>query len=74
MLVVASDIHLVDGTCAKTISPGTWHSYIAITAKDRAHLHQPEEFVPYQAMTYLAFYADDERGGRGFEACSGAFA
>jgi UDP-2,3-diacylglucosamine pyrophosphatase LpxH len=56
------------------INSGTWHSYIAITAKDRARLHEPEEFVPYQAMTYLAFYAGDERGGRSFEAWSGTFA
>ena len=56
------------------INTGTWHSYYAIAAKDHARSHQPDQFVPYQAMTYLMFYKDDERGGRSFEAWSGTFA
>jgi len=56
------------------INSGTWHSYYAIAARDHAHLHQPDAFVPYQSMTYLAFYKDGERGGRSFEVWSGTFA
>jgi UDP-2,3-diacylglucosamine pyrophosphatase LpxH len=49
---------------------GTWHSYYALAIKD------PEEqkFVPYQALTYLMFYKDDERDGHRFETWSGAYA
>jgi len=56
------------------INSGTWHSYYAIAAKNHAHSDQPDQFVPYQAMTYLAFYKGDERGGRSFETWSGTFA
>lgn len=52
------------------INSGTWHSYFDLAIKD------PEEqkFLPYQTMTYLAFYRDDEREGRQFETWSGAYA
>jgi UDP-2,3-diacylglucosamine pyrophosphatase LpxH len=56
------------------INSGTWHSYYAIAAKNHLKINQPDEFVPYQSMTYLAFYKDGERGGRSFEAWSGTFA
>jgi len=56
------------------INSGTWHSYYAIAAKNHLKIHQPDEFVPYQSMTYLAFYKEGERGGKSFEAWSGTFA
>jgi len=56
------------------INSGTWHSYYAIAAKNHLKIHQPDEFVPYQSMTYLAFYQEDERGDKSFEAWSGTFA
>ncbi len=48
---------------------GTWHSYYDLAIKN------PEEqkFIPYQALTYLTFYSDGERGGRSFETWSGSF-
>lgn len=51
------------------INSGTWHTYFDLA------VHKPEEqkFVPYQVLTYLAFYKDDERDGRRFEAWSGTF-
>lgn len=33
-----------------------------------------QEFIGYHVMTYLAFFKDDERGGRPFESWSGALA
>ena len=52
------------------INSGTWHSYFDLAIKN------PEEqkFVPYQTLTYLTFYKDDEREGRQFETWSGAYA
>ena len=50
------------------INSGTWRPYHQL-AKSQP---QEEQFVPYQLMTYLAFYKDDERGGRRFESWSGA--
>jgi len=49
---------------------GTWHSYYALAIKNP----KEQKFVPYQALTYLMFYKDDERGGRHFETWSGAYA
>jgi len=48
---------------------GTWHTYYSLA------MHRPEEqkFVPYQVLTYLAFYHAGERQGRYFESWSGAF-
>ena len=48
---------------------GTWHSYYALAIKNPAE----QKFVPYQAMTYLIFYKDDERNGLHFETWSGAY-
>ena len=66
--------YLSDPESQVYINSGTWHSYYAIAAKNHLKIHQPDAFVPYQAMTYLAFYQDGERGGRSFEAWSGTFA
>jgi UDP-2,3-diacylglucosamine pyrophosphatase LpxH len=51
------------------LNSGTWHSYYDLA------IQKPEEqkFIPYQAMTYLTFYRDGERGGRSFEAWSGTY-
>ena len=51
------------------INSGTWHTYFDLA------MHKPEEqkFIPYQVLTYLTFYKDDERGDRRFETWSGAF-
>ncbi|NCP86108.1 hypothetical protein GW829_01905 [bacterium] len=52
------------------MNSGTWHSYYTLTAKDP----KAQKFVPYQMLTYLIVYRGDQRGGRHFEAWSGAFA
>ncbi len=51
------------------INSGTWHSYFDLA------INKPEEqkFIPCQVLTYLTFYKDDERLGRGFETWSGSF-
>ena len=51
------------------INSGTWHTYYDLA------IYKPKEqkFIPYQVLTYLAFYKDGERGGRHFETWSGAF-
>ena len=52
------------------INSGTWHSYFDLAIKDPSE----QKFVPYQTLTYLTFYKDDEREGRQFETWSGAYA
>ena len=51
------------------INSGTWHTYFDLAT------HKPEEqkFIPYQVLTYLAFYKGDEHAGRHFETWSGTF-
>ena len=49
---------------------GTWHSYFDLAIKDP----KEQKFIPYQTLTYLTFYKDDEREGRLFEVWSGAYA
>jgi UDP-2,3-diacylglucosamine pyrophosphatase LpxH len=51
------------------INSGTWHTYFDLA------VYKPEEqkFIPYQVLTYLSFFKDDERAGRRFETWSGAF-
>ncbi|MDI6769726.1 MAG: hypothetical protein QMD04_08625 [Anaerolineales bacterium] len=51
------------------LNSGTWHSYYDLA------VFKPEEqkFIPYQVLTYLSFFKDDERDGRRFETWSGAF-
>lgn len=50
------------------VNSGTWRRVHERTIGDKKH----EEFVPYNVMTYLAFFKGDERLGRPFEAWSGA--
>ena len=49
------------------VNTGTWRTYYDLTR------YRPEEqkFIPYQLMTYLAFYKEDERRGHRYEAWSG---
>jgi len=49
------------------VNTGTWRTYYDLTR------YRPEEqkFIPYQLMTYLAFYQGDERRGHRYEAWSG---
>ncbi len=51
------------------LNSGTWHTYFDLA------VFKPEEqkFIPYQVLTYLSFFKDDERAGRRFETWSGAF-
>lgn len=51
------------------MNSGTWHTYYDLA------INKPEEqkFIPYQVLTYLAFFQGDERGGRHFETWSGSF-
>jgi UDP-2,3-diacylglucosamine pyrophosphatase LpxH len=51
------------------LNSGTWHTYFDLA------LYKPEDqkFIPYQVLTYLAFFRGNERGGRRFEAWSGSF-
>jgi UDP-2,3-diacylglucosamine pyrophosphatase LpxH len=49
------------------VNTGTWRSYYDLT---RYHPEQ-QKFLPYQLMSYLAFYHGDERHGRRHEAWLG---
>lgn len=51
------------------LNTGTWHPYYDLA------VFKPEEqkFIPYQVLSYLSFFKDDERDGRRFETWSGAF-
>lgn len=49
---------------------GTWHSYYDLAMQNP----NEQQFVPYQALTYLTFYSDEEHDGRHFETWSGAYA
>lgn len=51
------------------LNSGTWHSYYDLTIKNPLE----QKFLPYQALTYLTFYKDDEREGRNFDAWSGTY-
>lgn len=50
------------------LNSGTWRAVHELAQFDR----KQEEFMDYYVMTYLAFFKDDERGGRSFESWSGA--
>ncbi len=52
------------------LNSGTWRPVHELTRFRPAK----EAFVGYHAMTYLVFFKDDERGGRGFECWSGNLA
>ena len=51
------------------MNSGTWHTYFDLA------INKPEEqkFVPYQVLTYLSFFKEDERQGQSFETWSGSF-
>lgn len=51
------------------LNSGTWHTYHDLA------IHKPrnQKFVPYQVLTYLAFFEGDESQGRRFETWSGSF-
>lgn len=51
------------------MNSGTWHTYFDLA------VHKPEEqkFIPYQVLTYLTFYKQDEHRGRRFETWSSSF-
>ncbi|HVN14932.1 MAG TPA: hypothetical protein VMT73_04270 [Anaerolineales bacterium] len=49
---------------------GTWHSYFDLAIKNP----KDEKFVPYQSLTYVIFYLEDEHGDRNFETWSGTYA
>jgi hypothetical protein len=49
------------------VNTGTWRSYYDLS---RYHPEQ-QKFIPYQLMSYLAFFKGDERGGRHHEAWLG---
>jgi UDP-2,3-diacylglucosamine pyrophosphatase LpxH len=49
---------------------GTWHTYFDLATRDP----KQQKFIPYQTLTYLAFYKDGERQGRQFETWSGTYA
>ena len=51
------------------INAGTWHTYYDLAL----HQANSKRFIPYQVLTYLVFYKDDQREGRRFEAWSGAY-
>ncbi|MCF6277849.1 MAG: hypothetical protein L3J16_03770 [Anaerolineales bacterium] len=51
------------------INSGTWHTYYDLAR----YKPQAKRFIPYQVLTYLAFYKDDQRNGRRFETWSGAY-
>jgi hypothetical protein len=51
------------------LNSGTWRSYYNLAVKDPSE----QKFVPYQTLTYLTFYKDEEREGRLFETWSGAY-
>lgn len=48
---------------------GTWHSYYDLAIRNL----KEQKFIPYQAITYLTFYKEDEHDGRRFESWSGAY-
>ena len=49
---------------------GTWHTYFDLARKDPTE----KKFVPYKALTYIAFYNEHEHDDRKFETWSGAYA
>ena len=51
------------------VNSGTWHPYYDLA------INKPEEqkFIPYQVLTYLSFFKEDELRGRRFETWSGSF-
>ncbi|MCS7011157.1 MAG: hypothetical protein N2049_11615 [Anaerolineales bacterium] len=52
------------------LNSGTWHTYFDLA------IHKPKEqkFIPYQVLSYLVFYREDEHQGRRYETWSSSFA
>lgn len=50
------------------LNSGTWRQVYELAQSHR----EKHQFIGHKVMTYLAFFADGERGGRTFEAWSGA--
>lgn len=51
------------------MNTGTWHTYYDLAVNKPGE----EKFVPYQVLSHLSFYRDDQRSGQRFEAWSGSF-
>jgi len=51
------------------LNSGTWHTYYSLAVNNPGN----EKFIPYRVLTYLAFFKDDQRGGRRYETWSGTF-
>lgn len=51
------------------LNSGTWHTYHDLAV----HKPKDQKFIPYQVLTYLAFFEGDESRGRRFETWSGTF-
>ena len=69
--IVSLDL-VVRGTSLESqmyFNSGTRHSYYDLAVENP----KQQKFIPYEAMTYLTFYLERERGERNFEAWSGAF-
>jgi hypothetical protein len=49
---------------------GTWHTYFDLAIKNP----REQKFVPYETLTYLTFYLDEEHDERRFETWSGVYA
>ncbi len=51
------------------LNAGTWHTYYDLA------LYQPisKRFIPYQTLSYLVFYRDNQHGGRRFETWGGTY-
>ena len=51
------------------LNSGTWHTYYDLA------LYKPntKRFIPYQNLSYLVFYRDNQRGGRRFESWNGTY-
>jgi UDP-2,3-diacylglucosamine pyrophosphatase LpxH len=51
------------------LNSGTWQSYYDLAIKNPLE----QKFLPYQTLTYLTFYKDDEREGRNLDVWSGTY-
>ena len=47
---------------------GTWHTYYDLAVNNPGE----EKFIPYQVLSYLSFYKDDQRSGRRYETWTGS--
>ena len=65
MLIIVSDLHLVDGASGTPITAGAFKLF--------TDLIKEQNFIPCQVLSYVSFFKDDQRGGRRFEAWPGSF-